>query len=108
MFMAVMEDLRVLRSELMATLARVERMIERLSPPTPAVSADVTALPRTRAIEWILDQEGTVMRPIEIWSALQHVGRSDPKMEIQVTTYDLWERGRIERVGRGLYRSHRD
>ena len=44
------------------------------------------------------------MRPVEIWADLQTSGRrSDPKMEVQVTTYDLWKRGRIDKVGRGLY-----
>ena len=43
------------------------------------------------------------MRPVQIWAELQKLGREDPKMEVQVTTYDLWQRGRIDRVGRGLY-----
>jgi hypothetical protein len=65
----------------------------------------VTALPRTKAIEWILEHRGEPMRPVQIWSALRELGRDDPKTEIQVTTYDLWQRGRIGKVDRGLYRA---
>jgi len=61
-------------------------------------------LDRTVAIETVLRRRGVAMRPVEIWADLQTSGRrSDPKMEVQVTTYDLWKRGRIDKVGRGLY-----
>jgi hypothetical protein len=61
---------------------------------------------RTKAIEAVLARNGTPMRPIEIWAELRRVGRDDdPKMEVQVTTYDLWKRGRIEKVSRGQYKS---
>lgn len=63
-------------------------------------------LPRTVAVETILKRTGTVMRPVEIWDALQTTGRAnDPKMDVQVTTYDLAMAGRIERVGRGQYKA---
>ncbi len=46
------------------------------------------------------------MRPVEIWAELRRLGReNDPKMEVQVTTYDLWRRGRIAKDGRGQYRA---
>jgi hypothetical protein len=31
------------------------------------------------------------------------VGRDDPKMEVQVTTFDLRQRGRIGKISRGQY-----
>jgi len=45
------------------------------------------------------------MRPIEIWARLREAGRDDPKMEVQVTTFDLWQRDRIAKVARGQYKS---
>jgi len=54
---------------------------------------------RTVAIERVLRAHDGPVRPIEIWSALRCAGRNDPKMEVQVTTFDLWERGRIGKVG---------
>jgi len=41
--------------------------------------------------------------PAEILAELTRLGRSDS--EVSVTAYDLWERGRIERPGRGLYQA---
>lgn len=61
-----------------------------------------SVLPRTKAIEWVLQRRTEPMRPVESWAELQAFGRADPKMEIQVTTYDLWERQRIGKVSRGL------
>ena len=66
------------------------------------------------AIEYVLDvnSERTepseperpvgAMSPVEIWAYMQAAGRMEPKMEIQVTTYDLWKRRRIDHpsVGR--------
>lgn len=106
--MAAVEELQELRTGLSVALARVERLIERGSAPPAAAdngALDVMNLPRTKAIEWALVHQGRPMRPVEIWSALQAVGRNDPKTEIQVTTYDLWQRGRIDRIGRGVYRA---
>lgn len=98
-------ELRSIRDDLAAVLGRVDALIADLE---PAVSErdgqHVVALPRTRAIEWVLTRRGEGMRPVEIWAELRALGRDDPKMEVQVTTYDLWQRGRIEKVDRGVYR----
>jgi hypothetical protein len=64
-------------------------------------------LARTEAIEAVLDASGVPMSPVGIWADLRAARRDDPKMEVQVTTYDLWRRGRIDKVGRGLYVSKR-
>src|ERR1700691_5580990 len=79
-------------------------------------AAKLRSLPaRTLAIEYVLDvnSERTepseperpvgAMSPVEIWAYMQAAGRMEPKMEIQVTTYDLWKRRRIDKVSRGLY-----
>jgi hypothetical protein len=66
-------------------------------------SIDITKLERAKAIEWVLEQSGDAMRPVEIWAELHRLGRDDPKMEVQVTTFDLWQRRRIGKVGRGQY-----
>ena len=109
LFMADMTDLLELRSDLTAVLARLDRMISARSTSAPADAgppgADVLQWPRTKAIEWVLDHEGKPLRPVQIWAALQALGRDDPKMEVQVTTFDLWKRGRIGKVGRGEYRA---
>lgn len=42
------------------------------------------------------------MRPVGIWAELKRLGRDDPKMAAQVTTY-LWKCGRIGEVSRGQY-----
>lgn len=60
-------------------------------------------LPRTEAIEAVLQAAGEALSPVGIWARLKAAGRNDPKMEVQVTTYDLWRRGRIDKVGRGRY-----
>lgn len=87
-------------------LGRVDALIADLEPPTATREGqDLLALPRTRAIEWVLARRGEGMRPVEIWAELRNLGRDDPKMEVQVTTYDLWQRGRIERLDRGVYRA---
>ncbi|MEQ7008339.1 hypothetical protein ABN028_19380 [Actinopolymorpha sp. B17G11] len=102
--MTELEDLQAIKAELATTLARLERLIGDMGSAGDE-TADVASLERTRAIEWVLERHGQPMRPIEIWSELQALGRNDPKMEVQVTTYDLWKRERIEKVSRGLYRA---
>jgi hypothetical protein len=83
----------------------VDALIADLEPPADHRDGqEVVALPRTRAIEWVLSRRGEGMRPVQIWAELRALGRDDPKMEVQVTTYDLWQRGRIERLDRGVYR----
>jgi hypothetical protein len=106
--MTVLDELLALRSDLTAALTRVDDLVASARQEHPGAvspSVDVTALPRTRAIEWALAQRSAPLRPVEIWAVLRAAGRDDPKMEVQVTTYDLWQRGRIEKVERGLYRA---
>ncbi len=103
MFMGLAEELTTIRSQLAAALMTVDRLLEGQTPRPPGDSEHVQSLPRTQAIEWTLRRRGEAMRPVEIWAELQKYGRNDPKMEIQVTTYDLWERRRIGKVGRGQY-----
>lgn len=98
------DDLLALRGYLTAALERVERLLGQPSPGSQDDAIDMLALDRTVAIETVLRRRGRAMRPVEIWADLQTTGRrSDPKMEVQVTTYDLWKRGRIDKIGRGLY-----
>ncbi|WP_157746631.1 hypothetical protein [Micromonospora inositola] len=106
----MLTELQSVRSDVLAALNRIDALIAGLSSPSredgvQAQREEVAALPRTKAIEWVLARSGEPMRPVEIWAELQALGRDDPKMEIQVTTYDLWQRGRIGKVGRGLYQS---
>ncbi len=103
-----LEALHSMRADLVAALAKVDDLIEKEVRATSAPVVDdaevVRAMPRTKAIEWLLERgKGKSFRPVEIWAGLQATGRNDPKMEIQVTTYDLWERGRIGKSGRGQY-----
>lgn len=100
------EDLLALRSDLAAALDRVDRLLS-AGAVTPADDGvDLLRLDRTVAIETVLKRRGVAMRPVEIWADLQAAGRkSDPKMEVQVTTYDLWKRGRIDKIGRGQYKA---
>lgn len=101
-------DLRAIRSDLLAALERVDGLLSAAADKAPATQVAVTDLPRTKAIEWVLGKSGEAMRPIEIWAELRTLGRDDPKMEIQVTTFDLWQRGRIGKVGRGQYIAKKD
>jgi hypothetical protein len=64
---------------------------------------DITRLERTKAIEWVLENNDGAMRPVEIWAEFIRLGRNDPKIEVQVTTFDLWQRDRIGKLGRGQY-----
>lgn len=98
-------DLKSLRSDLASTLKRIDVLIAGISEPDAETDANVLSLERTKAIEAVLAHNGGVMRPVEIWAELRRLGReNDPKMEVQVTTFDLWKRGRIDKVGRGQYR----
>ena len=99
--MVVPQELWSLRADLLSALDRLDKLIAATK---PAPDYGLAGLDRTVAIETVLRQAGRPMRPVEIWARLQEHGRtSDPKMEVQVTTYDLWKRGRIEKVSRGLY-----
>ena len=104
LIMTVLHELQTIRIDITAALTRVDDLLASMRQEHPGAgspSVDVTALPRTRAIEWALTQQVGPLRPVEIWAVLRAAGRDDPKMEVQVTTYDLWQRGRIEKVERG-------
>jgi len=102
----MLEDLRCVRSDLLSTLERIDDMIASLAQAEAPPSLDVIGMERTKAIEAVLAHNGGVMRPVEIWAELRRLGReNDPKMEVQVTTFDLWQRGRIAKVGRGQYKA---
>jgi hypothetical protein len=99
------EELTALRDALEDALRRANRLLQGgQAPADPAFAG----LPRTQAIEAVLRESGQPMRPVEIWARLRAVGRDDPKMEVQVTTFDLWKRGRIAKVSRGQYQSKPD
>lgn len=106
----LVDELRTLRAELSGTLDRLDRLIQKHNSgePPDVAAAGFHDLPRTLAIEAVLGQSDHALRPIEIWEALRDAGRNDPKMEVQVTTFDLWQRGRIGKIGRGLYVSTPD
>lgn len=103
--MSSTNELQAIRTGLIAALERVDGLLDAASSSRSrqAPKVDVVDLERTKAIEWVLNQRGEAMRPIEIWAELRRQGRDDPKMEVQVTTFDLWRRDRIGKVGRGLY-----
>ena len=102
--MTLTDDLLAIRTDLAAALNRVDRLLGQHPEPDAEDGADMLHLDRTVAIETVLRRRGAPMRPVEIWADLRATGRSnDPKMEVQVTTYDLWKRGRIDKVGRGQY-----
>lgn len=101
-------ELMELRNDLAAATARLDRILDTRGT-APTHREDLVGLDRTVAIERVLAASEGPMRPIEIWEELRRAGRTnDPKMEVQVTTYDLWKRGRIGKVGRGLYIAVRD
>lgn len=101
--MGVAEELLALRNTLTTAVGQVDALLGAHSA-ADGPGEDLTGLDRTVAIERVLEERGAPMRPVEIWAALQRAGRSgDPKMEVQVTTYDLWKRDRIDKVGRGQY-----
>lgn len=104
LFMTAVSELQAIRSELLTTLDRVDALIGAAEPAAVAAEPDITALDRTKAIEWILKHNDGPMRPVEIWAELQRRGRKDAsKMEVQVTTFDLWQRDRIGKISRGQY-----
>lgn len=101
------DDLKSLRSDLASILNRIDAFIAGICEPDADMDIKVVNLERTKAIEAVLAHNGGVMRPVEIWAELRRLGReNDPKMEVQVTTFDLWKRGRIDKVGRGQYRGN--
>lgn len=100
--MTALSELQGIRSDLLAALGRVDNAIA-AADPVPRRGIDITGLERTKAIEWVLARKNGPMRPVEIWAELNRLGRNDPKMEVQVTTFDLWHRDRIGKIGRGQY-----
>lgn len=102
------DDLLALRDALAAALHRANRLLQLANPQTAETARSIVDLPRTRAIEAILRHSGEAMRPVEIWAKLHEAGRDDPKMEVQVTTFDLWQRDRIAKLARGQYMSKMD
>jgi hypothetical protein len=103
--MTILADLKSVRSDLVSTLTRIDSLIAGMSGRDVQSDRSVVTMDRTKAIEAVLSRNGGVMRPVEIWAELRRLGRDDPKMEVQVTTFDLWRRGRIGKVGRGQYRA---
>lgn len=97
------DELHSIRDQLAAALSRLDQLITKGVSDEPSEDHEVLALPRTEAIEWVLRSARRPMSPIEIWEHLTDLGRQDPKMEVQVTTYDLWRRGRLEKIRRGIY-----
>lgn len=104
------DELHALRADLEDALSRVDRLLAcaRADEPSEVSVPALTTMARTVAIETVLSRTDQPMRPIEVWQALRDAGRDDPKMEVQVTTFDLWQRGRIGKVSRGLYVSTPD
>lgn len=106
--MTHLDELRDIRSRLTEALTRIDALLEKEQRPEGRPLTNLPELERTKAIEWVLGNAHDPMRPVEIWAELQRHGRNDPKMEVQVTTFDLWKRGRIGKLGRGLYVSEPD
>jgi hypothetical protein len=100
--------LRSIRTGLLRVLKELDGLIETIEPPQSDEPDQFPDMPRTRAIEYVLAQHGRPMKPIEIWGELQRLGRDDPKSDVSITAYDLAERGRISRLGHGLYSSAGD
>jgi len=103
LFMTNLTELQEIRSLLSEALSRIDALLEIEQRPGDRTANDLVALDRTKAIEWVLGQAKDPMRPVEIWAELLRYGRNDTKMEVQVTTFDLWHRGRIGKIGRGVY-----
>jgi hypothetical protein len=97
------DELRAIRSDLAAIVARFDSLLEVKPAAGTKASTKDAALHCTTAIEWALADHGEPMSPVQIHEAIKQIGRSDRKDTVQVTTYDLWKRGRIDKVGRGLY-----
>ena len=95
-------ELLGIRADLASVLGRLNELLA----PDPAPD-DLTPLPRTKAIEWVLDNSGRSLTPVEIWKVLHDGGRTDRKDLVQVATNNLAHRGRIEQLGDGRYCSKR-
>lgn len=97
------DDVLALRDALEVALRRANRLLQGTEPQSAQTARPIAELPRTQAIEAVLQESGRALRPVEIWAKLREAGRDDPKMEVQVTTFDLWQRDRIAKLGRGQY-----
>jgi hypothetical protein len=82
---------------------QLDRILSELEDAPPPVETGCSTLPRTEAIVHVLRTRAIPMTPVEIWQALLNSGSRDEKNLIQVTTYGLWRRGRLVKLGRGLY-----
>jgi len=96
--------LRHMRRQLRQISGEMTRLLSELEnaedPPADHAYAD---LGRMEAIVKVLDTEAVPMAPVAIWSALRAAGFQDEKNLVQVTTYQLWRRGRLVKLGRGIY-----
>lgn len=97
------DELESIRDQLVTALGRLNRLIAEGARDEPSPEHGALRLPRTEAIESVLDAARRPMGPVEVWEHLTDLGRVDPKMEVQVTTYDLWRRGRLVKLRRGIY-----
>lgn len=94
--------LRQIQRQLRQINGEMTRLLSSLEEETPT-DPDYENLGRIEAILKTLKAQAIPMTPVQIWSALQASGFTDQKNLIQVTTYQLWRRGRVAKLGRGLY-----
>lgn len=93
--------------QMLRRLQQMSGQLNRILTDLDSAAADpahaFTGVPRTEAIVRLLQARAEPMSPVEIWRALHDAGSRDEKNLIQVTTYQLWRRGRLAKVGRGRY-----
>jgi|NGEPerStandDraft_6_1074524.scaffolds.fasta_scaffold126321_2 hypothetical protein len=67
------------------------------------LEGDLVKMPRTEAILAILRQSEGTLSPSEIAMRLRAAGRDDDSRSVTATLSYMVEKGRIEKVARGLY-----
>ena len=102
-FMDPHTDFLAIRAQIVSILDQLDRLIWDSQGTPQGDTHGVKSLERTKAIEWVLRREWKPDAPRPDLGRASEAWQGRPKMEVQVTTYDLWQRGRIDRVGRGLY-----
>jgi hypothetical protein len=95
--------LRAMRRQLMRISGDLSKILAELEPHDTPVNPRYQGLARTESIMQVLDAHEGPMTPVAIWRALAEAGCNDEKNLVRVTTYQLWRRGRLVKLGRGMY-----
>jgi len=100
---AAVRSLRQIQRRVQQLSRSLELLLLDLDQDLPSIDPPLEGVARTEAILHILDTHAGPLAPVEIWRSLRNAGYLDDKTLVRVTTYELWRRGRLVKVGEAQY-----